>query len=455
MRMSDAEAVMWAVEKDPALRSDFCNLTMLEERPDEKRLHDSLERALAAIPRLRQRVISAPLRMVPPEFSDDPGLDLSYHVRNVAVPPPGNARALLDVCAQIAEAPFDRSRPLWEFTLIEGLADGRTALLQKLHHTISDGVGALKLSLAIVDFERDPEPTDDAEPASTPEEPRRDTPLGVLRSTLGDAARRPANAARTLASGTANALTHPTELPGRAADAGRLAASLRRQALVADTARSDVISGRSLRRHFAVTSLPLPDMRAAGKRLGGSVNDVFVTGLATALGRYHLRYGSRVTELRMAMPINTRASGDAAANRFAPARVLVPIQPTDDPRVVFAEAQRRLQSTKGEVALGALEGIAGVASVLPTAVLVAFTRNQARTIDFAATNLRGSPVPLYLAGARIAANYPFGPRTGTALNATMLGYVDDLHIGFNIDPAAIVDIDGFLQDFDDAFTQLL
>jgi diacylglycerol O-acyltransferase / wax synthase len=93
-------------------------------------------------------------------------------------------------------------------------------------------------------------------------------------------------------------------------------------------------------------------------------------------------------------------------------------------------------------------------SGLPTSVLVAVTRSQARTIDFAASNLRGSSVPLYLAGARILANYPFGPRTGNALNVTMISYADDLHLGFNLDPAAIVDPRGFVQDVYDAFADL-
>ncbi|MGQ0823609.1 MAG: wax ester/triacylglycerol synthase domain-containing protein [Actinomycetota bacterium] len=455
MRMSDAEAIMWAVEKDPALRSDFCNLTLLEQRPDDKRLRLVFERALAAIPRLGQRVVSPPLRIAPPEFADDPGLDLDYHVRNVAVPPPGDGRALLDVCAQIAEAPFDRSRPLWEFTVIDGLADGRAALLQKLHHTISDGVGALKLSLALLDFEPEPEPIatppTDAQPAGL----RRDTPIDVLWAALGDAARRPVDALRMAASGVADVVTHPHEIPDRAAAAVRLAGSLRRQALVSDPAHSDLLSGRSLRRHFEVRTLPLLAMKRAGQSLGGSVNDVFVTGLASALGRYHDRYGSTIGELRMAMPINTRTRGDEGANRFAPARVLVPIQPAADTHALFDAARARLQVTRSEAALQVIEGVAGIASVLPTAVLVAFTRNQARTIDFAATNLRGTPVPLFLGGARIAANYPFGPRAGTALNATMLGYCDELHVGFNFDPAAIVDIDGFLRDFDDAFAALL
>src|SRR6185436_16986495 len=154
--MSDTEALMWAVEKDPALRSDFCNLTILDHAPDEKRLRATVDRALVAIPRLAQRVVAAPLRLVPPEFAADPSLDLDYHVRRIAVPAPGDTRSVLDVCEQLAESSLDRSRPLWEFTMIDGLAGGRAALLQKVHHTISDGVGGLKLSLALLDLEPDP-----------------------------------------------------------------------------------------------------------------------------------------------------------------------------------------------------------------------------------------------------------------------------------------------------------
>jgi diacylglycerol O-acyltransferase len=152
--MSDTEAIMWAVEKDPALRSDFCNLTLLDERPTDERLRASLARALNAIPRLRQRVVAAPLRLVPPAFADDPTLDAESHVRIVGAPPPSDVRAVLDLCGSLAEPPLDRARPLWEFTLIDGMEGGRAALLQKVHHTITDGEGALRLSLALVDFER-------------------------------------------------------------------------------------------------------------------------------------------------------------------------------------------------------------------------------------------------------------------------------------------------------------
>jgi len=458
--MSDAEAVMWAVEKDPALRSDFCNLTLLDHAPDEKRLRQTLARALAAIPRLRERVVSAPLRIAPPEFTEDPSLDLEYHVRRIAVPAPGDIRDVLDVSAQLAEGSLDRSRPLWEFTLIDGLADGRAALLQKIHHTISDGVGGLRLSRALLDLEPDPPPVreiDDIDELDDGEDAPRTAgagPRDVLRGALRDATARNVDTVVAATGSTARALTHPTALPGMARDGFRIAQSLRRQALVVERAQSDVLAGRSLRRHFETHRVGLEHLKRFAAARGGSVNDAYVTGCCAALGLYHARYGSDVQELRMAMPVSTRGRADTSANAFAPVRVLVPIQPADDIDTLFAAVHERLAASKQEAALSVVEGLAGFAALLPTAMLVAFTRNQARTIDFATSNLRGSPVPLYLAGSRIIASYPFGPRVGAALNVTTLGYADALDIGMNVDPAACEDIDGFMMDVRLAFATL-
>jgi len=159
--------------------------------------------------------------------------------------------------------------------------------------------------------------------------------------------------------------------------------------------------------------------------------------------------------LRLAMPISTRARGDDAANKFVPARLVVPIQTADDPAELFERVRERISATRGETAIGAAEGLAVLVTGLPTALLVAMTRAQTRTTDFAATNLRGSPLPLYIAGAPMVANYPFGPRTGTALNATVLSYCDDLNVGLNIDPAAIKDIGAFMADLATSFDTLL
>src|SRR5262249_58969816 len=112
--------------------------------------------AVDAIPRLGDRVVSPPLRLAPPEWVPDYDLDLDYRLRTVAVPAPGGMRQLLDLAAAVAATPLDRSRALWEFTVVGGLEGGRAAFLQKVHHTITDGVGGVELSLSLLYFGGDP-----------------------------------------------------------------------------------------------------------------------------------------------------------------------------------------------------------------------------------------------------------------------------------------------------------
>src|SRR5438067_11675622 len=160
-RMNDAEAIMWAVESDPFLRTDFTNITLLESAPDTEYLRAGLERAIDAFPPLRQRVARPPLGLAPPQWADDPDFDLAYHLRRLSAPPPGEARQLLDLAAQLAAMPLDRARPLWELTVVEGLAGGRAAVLQRLHHTLTDGVGGMKLLRSLL--ERTGPPAEPAE----------------------------------------------------------------------------------------------------------------------------------------------------------------------------------------------------------------------------------------------------------------------------------------------------
>lgn len=442
---------MWAVDKDPALRSDFTNITVLEGRPDEDRLRAKFEAALADIPRLRQRVVSPPLRLAPPEWRDDPTLDLDYHLRKVAVPAPGGMRELLDVAAATSAAPLDRSRPLWEFTLVEGLEDGRVALLQKVHHAVTDGVGGLRLSLSLVDFEPDaavpPKPSAHAAP--------RTTPAGVLADALRYSMQRQLERARGGLDAAAHLVAHPEAARRELVSAAELAASVRRQVLVTEPARSTLLRNHSLGRRFEVLSVPLEPVKRAAAALGGTINDLFVTAVAGALGSYHDRMGEPCTELRMAMPVSLPGGGESGGgNSFAPSRALVPVGPKDG-AARFAAVRERLAGVRHEPALGAAGSLAGLLAPLPTALLVALTRSQARTIDFATSNLRGSPVDLYVGGARIAASFPMGPRAGCALNVTLLSYTGSLDLGINLDPAAVTDPAALVECLDDSFAELV
>jgi diacylglycerol O-acyltransferase / wax synthase len=466
--MSDAEAIMWTVEKDPALRVDFTNVTIVERVPDAKRLRAKVERAVDEIPRLSHRVVTPPLRIAPPEWRPDYDFDLDYHLRTVAVPAPGGLRQLLDLAATVAASPLDRSRPLWEFTVVEGLEGGRAAVLQKVHHTITDGVGGVKLSMSLLDLEPDPpEPAapspvqriateaaaeERAEEAADPV--NRTTPAEVVGDAVSYAIGQGLQRTRRGLESAVRTLASPESARRGLTSFVGLLGSMRRQLLVTEPSRSDLLRPRSLGNRFEAFQAPLSAAKGASQALGGSVNDVFVTGVAGAIGLYHERMGVPCEELRMAMPISTRAGDEESANSFTPSRVIVPVQPKD-PVERFEIVRERLAETKGEPAVAAAGSLAGLLTMLPTSVLVGVTRGQGRTIDFATSNLRGSPVDLYLGGSRIDANFPMGPRAGCGLNVTLLSYRDSLDMGINLDPAAVSDPATLLDCFDESFGALL
>jgi WS/DGAT/MGAT family acyltransferase len=425
--MSATEALMWAAERDPVMRSAFLNITFLDRPPDLDRFRSRLAKAAVVVPRLRQRVVDAGVGA--PEFVSDPDFDLGYHIRHVALPAPGDDRRLLDFAAVLTEDAFDPARPLWQFTVVEGLEGGRAALLAKMHHTITDGVGGVRLSAMFIDLEPDaPEPDvgeggEDASAAAGGGD--------GLFDTVGRMAAGAAGAVRGVVG----------VLAGGPSDAVETVRSLGRQLLVTEGAHSPLWAGRrSLRRRFETLSVDLGEVKAAAKALGGTVNDAYVTGVAGGAAAYHRAKGVAVDELRMSMPVSTRTEADKAAggNSFAPARVLVPAG-IEDPKARFEAVRERLGVAKGERALALADSFAGVLTSLPTPLVVRMARRQVETVDFAASNVRGAPFDLWVAGARVLANHPMGPTAGTAFNATLLSYKESMDIGLNIDPAAVDD----------------
>ncbi|MCU1458082.1 MAG: Wax ester synthase-like Acyl-CoA acyltransferase domain [Actinomycetia bacterium] len=456
---------MWTLEADPALRSELVCVTLLDSPPDEARLRANVGAAIADIPRLRQRVLAPPLRIAPPEWAPSV-VELDYHVQKVTLPAPGGLRDLLDLAAAIGATPFDPERPLWQFFVVQGFhgdgGEAEAALIEKLHHSVTDGVRGLRLSLRLVDTRREPEadpaPADERVTVADDAVPERSR-VEVTRDAVLSSVGRNLRLAGAVAGAGVALVRHPSRLPGTVGAGIEVGGSIRRQLLVTGSARSPVTTARSAARQFEVLTVPFAPAKEAAAILGGSLNDLYVTAVARALGRYHEEraddeHGDPVDELRMAMPVNLVQGEDGAGNHFAPARVLVPIRPVD-PAILFARVHRALAPLRGESALQLTDGLAGIAGVLPAAVLIAAFRSQARTIDFSASNLRGSPVPLYVAGSRIVANFAFGPRSGSPLNVTLMSYAGELQIGCNVDPAAIDDPGQFVALLAESFDRLL
>ncbi len=153
--MSDEDALMWNIEKDPVLRSTILAVALLDSVPDWQRLRQRIERTTHFIPRLRQRVVSSPLRIAPPRWMAEPTFDLDFHLRRVRLAGAATTRSLFDALQPVATSSFDRARPLWEFTLFEGLEDGRAAFALKVHHSVTDGVGGMELLAHFVDLAPD------------------------------------------------------------------------------------------------------------------------------------------------------------------------------------------------------------------------------------------------------------------------------------------------------------
>lgn len=450
-KMSDAEGLMWRLEKDPHLSSTFAAVTILDKHPDFDRLLARMERAVVAVERLGQRVQPAPVNLTAPMWVDDSDFDLRYHVRHLALPKPGTMRQLLDLASLIACDPFDRTRPLWQFVVVDGLRGGKSALIEKLHHTITDGEGSVKLSLQFLDFERNPpEPAAlDARQIADREPTVADSNGDVLRDLLAGSLRMPLGLLRQIK----DLLSDPTGIPGAGSAAADTLRGVMSQLNDTEQARSPLWVGRSLRRRMEVLRAPFDETRAAAKRLGGTLNTAFLTAAAEAAGRYHERMGAPVEELRASMAISTRSEA-SGSNAFSLARMLVP---TGDMPIAerFTWIQAAAGAARESNATASLETLAAVASTLPTSLITRLARQQSQTIDFATSNVRAAPVPLYVAGAQVLENYAVGPLGGVAYNLTLLSYNHSLDMGVNIDTAAITEPELLRKCLEKAFADLI
>jgi WS/DGAT/MGAT family acyltransferase len=450
-KMSDVEGLMWRLEKDPYLTSTFGNVSILDRQPDVDLLRRRFERASVAIPRLRQRVQPSPGSVAPPTWVEDPDFSLENHVRHIALPKPGSLRQLLDLASLIVADPFERTRPLWQFVLVDGLRGGKSALIQKMHHTVTDGERGVQLSLQYLDFERDaPEqppvvPTEAAEEDAPPESAGGD---GV-RAFIAGGLRIPLGVARQVR----ELLADPANLPNASTAAANTLRGIVSQLADTDKARSPLWTARSLRRRIEVTRAPFRETKDAAARLGGTINTAFMTAAADAASKYHIEMGSPTEALRASMAVSTRTES-SGANAFSVIRMLVP---TAEMPIAerFAAIHEATAVAKDQSRSAGLDTLAAVASTLPTSVVTRLARQQTQTVDFATSNVRGAPVEMYVAGAQLLENYAIGPLAGVAFNVTMLSYLGSLDMGINIDAAAVEDPALLKRCLDESLAELL
>ena len=450
-RMSDSDALMWGIEKDPLLRSTIVAVAILDQAPDHARLMDRIHRSTLLIPRLRQHAVQSSLSAAPPKWVFDPNFDLNYHLRFLRAPGEASVRELLDMVAPIGMQGFDRARPLWEFYVIEGLAGGKAAMIQKVHHSVTDGVGGVEIALTMLDLER--QPTADLGPLPEVPAPQRFSALELLQDGVAHEVRRQAGIVSRLAGEVVKAVRTPRDT---AAAANDMVSSLARMLAPAFEPLSPLMKERSLSAHYDAMTISLPDLKSAAKAAGGKLNDAFVGAVAGGLRAYHARHGVDVDALRMGMPISIRdaSSASAGGNQFVPARFAVPTN-IADPVERMAAIRELVLAQRGEPALGFVAPMAGILTRLPSRMTTQLFGSMLKGVDFTTSNVPGAPMDVFLAGARIEATFPFGPLSGAALNITLMSGPEEVFIGINTDPAAVPDPEVLVECLQEGFDEIL
>jgi diacylglycerol O-acyltransferase / wax synthase len=448
--LSAGEAVMWRAERDHRTRSAGVFLEILDSEPDWNRLVTAYERVIRRIPRLRERVVEPVLPLVTPTWSRDPHFDLGYHLQRIRLPDGGSLDDLYAVAAVLAARPLDALRPPWEAMLVDGLPDGQAAFLFKGHHSLTDGLGMLQLIDLTHGLNR--EPITGQVSAEEPALPSQ-SPTGLLVNRLASQiAGAPDFLARQAAHIVGRLRSDPLGTAGNAIKFGR---SLGRVLAPPTAPRSPLLRDGGAGYRFITVDVPLDTMKAAAKAADGTVNDAFLAGLLGGVRRYHEIHGVTVELLPMAIPISIRSADDPlGGNQFAAARLPGPVGERDA-RARIAAIHRFITEAREEPALGFLDLISPVLSVLPTMVLTPVVAQMTTASDVQASNLGGIGRTLYLSGAKVLKVYGVGPRPGVAAMVTMLSYDGICCVGVNLDPDAITAVPEFVRCLQEGFDEVL
>ncbi len=446
--MRGGDAFAWYMERDPALRSTVVAVFWLDRAPDWGVLSSRIDRVARLIPGLRQRVVESPFRLAPPRWAYDRQFDLAWHLRRAGAPTPEVPAAVLALARRSAMDAFDRDRPLWELTLVEGTEGGPAALVLKIHHSLSDGVGGMRMLAVLLDLQREP-----LDPGEMPPAPPGEA-LGLGGLVTGAAGLLAGRAVRLGWRGVREAIPvlvrYARDPAGGIGGAAAMARSVYRTAAPLLDTKSPLMRERGMTRRLAIWEVSLEALTRAAKTAGGTLNDAYMAAVTGGLRRYHERHGVAVESLRAVMPISLRAQDEMGwGNRITLQRVTVPVG-EPDPATRMRMLHRVTEVARNEPSLTVTDTIAEGLNLLPAG----YVGGVLKHVDFLASNVPGIPVPVYLAGSKITGIFAFGPTIGAALNLTLLSYCGTCHVAVNIDTAAVPDPDTLLQCLRESFDEI-
>jgi WS/DGAT/MGAT family acyltransferase len=438
-RLTNLDASFFYLE-EPGTPMHVAGLLVLESPPGGvDALADLVAARLPLVPRYRRRVAEVPGHLANPVWVDDPEFDLDYHVRRSGLPRPGTEAQLLDLVSRLTSRPLDRRRPLWEVYLVEGLADGRVAVVTKTHPALVDGLSAIDIGQVLLDVEPDA-PMPDPE-VWQPRRPPSRTEL-VLQA-LDEYRRRPSTAVETVRTAVGDVRSTAARLSGLA---GGLLHTARTAVLPAPHSPLNAPAGRQ--RRVALARADLDDVKAIRKAHGGTVNDVLLNLVTGALREWLLSRGEPVvsgTSVRALVPVSVQDDATVAGSQVTSYLVDLPVG-EPNPRVRLTRLSYAMRGTaqRGR-SVGATSLIALTGFAPPTlhALGARAARGLSRRLfNLVVTNVPGPQVPLYAAGSRMLEVFPVVPlASGQGLAIGMTSYHGRVFFGLNADRDSVGDVD--------------
>ncbi|HEX2129612.1 MAG TPA: wax ester/triacylglycerol synthase family O-acyltransferase [Solirubrobacterales bacterium] len=442
-RLSGLDASFLHLERGPAHMHVASTAVFDGPAPDYEEFRAHIASRLHLVPRFRQKLRFVPFSQGRPRWVDDPCFHLEYHLRHTALPAPGSDEQLRNLAARIFSQRLDRSKPLWELWLVDGLEGGRFAIIGKSHHCLVDGVSGVDITTVLYDAAPDAEPLPEP-PAWTPAPEPSDAEL--LAEALVERATTPAEVTRGLRA----VFRTPRQAARAAVDALEAAGTFARTGVGAPPSPFNVDIGPY--RRFATVQADLGEFKRVKNSAGGTVNDVILAVVAGALGRY-LRSRGHSThdlELRAMVPISVRGELEQGAlgNRVSSFMAPLPVW-CEDPLERLARVREVMGDLKeSKQAVGATL-MTELADFAPPTIAGQAARLQARQrfFNLVVTNVPGPQFPLYLLGRELQCVFPMVPLAKRqALCFAIMSYNGQVNFGLTGDYDAMADLDLLGQD---------
>jgi diacylglycerol O-acyltransferase len=452
-RLSGLDSSFLHLERD-GTHMHVASTTLFEgPAPPYLEFRDHIESRLHLVPRFRQKLRFVPFGQGRPVWVDDPHLNLAYHVRHTALPEPGSEQQLRNIAARIFSQQLDRSKPLWELWLVEGLKGDRFAIVGKTHHSMVDGVSGVDITTVL--FDAEPEPVD---PPTSPERwlPEPEPSASQL---LADALTERLISPGEIARGVRRVLRGPRRALSKATEAVAAAGTLAWAGIGAPDSPFNFDIGPH--RRFAWVRASLADLKHVKNELGGTVNDAILAVVAGALGRYMRARGQTTVglELRAMVPVSVRTAEQQGAlgNRVTTMMAPLPVWCEDPVRRMKLVTKAMGDLKQSKQALGATL-LTQLADFAPTTLSGQAARLQSRQrfFNLVVTNIPGPQVPLYLMGRRMERIFPMVPLAkNQGVCVGIMSYDGQVNFGLIGDYDGMPDLDDLAQDLEASLGEML